>query len=212
MTGRPKGSRDPDYEDKRRELVDALTRACLEDPHQRLSMRQMAEASGVTPPTLTHYFSDRRGIVFAILEQSWKNAAQFIEASRHPTGSLQDWIRRELDQFLLAFSRFGLDRLNAWGINEGLADRDTGPIYLRFFLEPTLQAAEHWLSEFQQRGDIPEDVDPRHAALALLSPCLVLFLHQNALGGNVYRPADVDKFMSAHAERFASYLQSAPGR
>lgn len=208
MAGRPKGTRDPDYEEKRRDLVDALTTACLANPHERLSVRQMATACGVSVPTLNHYFGDRRGMVFAILEQAWKNAAGFIERSRRPEGRLQEWIRRELDQFLLAFTQFGLDRLNAWGINEGLADRETGPLYLKFFLEPTLQAAECALEHYRQCGEIAEDIDPRHAALALYAPCLVLFLHQKALGGDDYRPADIDGFIAAHATRFSRYLDS----
>lgn len=211
MAGRPKGSKDPDYEDKRRDLVDRLTEACLADPHRHLSVRQMAAACGVSAPTLNHYFGDRRGIVFAVLEQAWKNAAGFIEQSRQPAESLPGWIERELQQFLLAFSRFGLDRLNAWGINEGLADREAGPIYLRFFLEPTLQAAEDGLRQYQKLGDIGGDVDLRHAALALYSPCLVLFLHQNALGGDTFRPADIEGFIEAHAKRFVGYLQSMDG-
>lgn len=207
MAGRPRGSRDAAYDDKRRDLVDALTRACLADPHRHLSVRQMASECGVSVPTLKHYFDDRRGIVFAILEQAWKNARGFIEQSRQPDETLQGWIERELEQFLLAFTRFGLDRLNAWGINEGLADRESGPIYLRFFLEPTLQAAEDGLAHYQGTGEIPEDLDPRHAALALYSPCLVLFLHQNALGGDEFRPADIPNFIHAHARRFLRYLQ-----
>lgn len=205
MAGRPKGSRDPDYEKKRRALIDALTRACLANPQERLSVRQMASACDVSTPTLNHYFGDRRGIVYAVLEQSWKNASSFIEQSRQPIGSFQDWVERELGQFLLAFERFGLDRLNAWGINEGLADSASGPIYLRFFLEPTLQAAEAWLAHYQREGDVDPDVDPRYAALALYSPCLMLFLHQKALGGETERPADIPDFLRAHGERFVAY-------
>ena len=94
MAGRPRGSRDPDYETKRHELVEALTGACLADPHERLSVRQMAAACGVSSPTLNHYFGDRRGIVYAVLEQAWKSASTFIEQSRQPEASLAAWIER----------------------------------------------------------------------------------------------------------------------
>ena len=90
-----------------------------------------------------------------------------------------------------------------------LADRETGTIYLRFFLEPTLQAAEDGLRHYQQQGDIDAAIDVRHAALTLYSPCLVLFLHQNALGGDDYRPADIAGFVTSHAARFVHYLRPA---
>lgn len=209
MAGKPKGARNADYEEKRLALVRRIRSLFLAEPTRQLSVREIAAGCGVSVPTLNHYFDSRRGMVYAVLEQSWLDAEEHIDRSRKPKGSLQACIERELATFLEAFTRFGLDRLHIWGMTEGLADEESGPAYLRFFLEPTLQAAEAWLACYQESGEIPEAVNLRYAAIALYSPCLVLFMHQESLGGRSVRPADIPDFIKAHGEQFAGYLAAA---
>lgn len=211
MVGRPPGSRAHDYEEKRRDLVHAVRRACLETPTEQRSLRDIAAACGVSPPTLSHYFGDRAGMVRAVLEQSLRDAARHFAEAERADGPLADRVAQELRTFHDAFTRFGLDRLNTWGMTEGLADERAGTAYLEFLLEPTLQGAEAWITRYRDAGEIPETVNPRFAALALYSPCIVLFLHQNHLGGRDFRPADVEAFIEEHAPRFLSYVGADPG-
>ena len=161
-------------------------------------------------PTLRHYVGDRAGMVRAVLEQSWRDAAVYAAEAAAFEGPLAARVERELATFVRAFTLFGLDRLNAWAMTEGLQGDDAGRAYLEFLLEPTLQAAEAWIAQHQVAGDVPRTVDPRFAALTLYAPVLVLFLHQNHLGGRDLRPADIDAFVRAHAAPFLRYIGAAP--
>lgn len=73
--------------------------------------------------------------------------------------------------------------------------------------EPTLQAAEQWLSYYQARGEIDHNIDLRFAAIALYSPLLILLMHQHQLGGAQLRKAEVDQFVEQHSKNFLKYLR-----
>ena len=64
--GRPTGARSQDYEDKRQALAKAILVALIDDP--LLSLRRMADAAGVSRPTVLHYFGSRDGAVHAAME------------------------------------------------------------------------------------------------------------------------------------------------
>lgn len=210
MAGRPKGVKAHDYDEKRADLIRRLRTLCFERPTERLSVRQMASGVGVSVPTLKNYFADRDAIIGAVLEQCWRDAAALLTVEIVPDETLQQRVKSELDKLLLGLTKFGLDKLHIWGMNEGLASAVVGPAYLNYFLEPTLQAAEKWLSYHQGEGAFSDDINIRHAAISLYAPCLVLVTHQSYLGGDEVRRADLARFFDEHSRRFIGYLNPQP--
>ncbi len=207
MAGKPKGSRSKDYDDKRQKLLSKAGRLLLKQPTEKLSLRQIAEGIEVTIPTLNHYFGGRDGIITAFLEYTWQSAQRHLTDAAEPKGELADCVRSKLDNLTDAMLNFGLEQLHMFGMTEGLGHTTLGPAYLNYFLEPTLQAGEKWLSYYQLKGEIAPDIDLRFAAIALYSPLLILLMHQHQLGGAKVREAKVDQFVEQHSKNFLKYLR-----
>jgi AcrR family transcriptional regulator len=189
---RPKGVRNPDFEDKRARLVDALTSFALSTDLERTSLRQFASAAGVAEPTLRHYFTDREGVVKAILARIAERGRPFIAFAATPGQSYAETVRSYLDLSLAGVLHKGFVRAHAFGLIEGMADRELGRAYLEALLEPSLEAIEAKLGPF-----FPESADPqdaRAAAFVLLGAMLMAVIHQRLLGGEEVAKLDVPKF------------------
>jgi AcrR family transcriptional regulator len=206
---KPKGTRGRDYDEKRLALLRRATNLAFSAPGEAISMRQIAQGCGVTIPTLNHYFHDRNGIFEAILEQSWRDAAAHLLAAAKPEDDFATCVHAKLRNLADGFSSYGVDKLNVWGLAVGFDHALLGPAYLTYFLEPTLQAAESWLQHYQKAGVVSSTANLRYAALALYAPLVILFMHQNALGGCQVRPADIDDFIECHAASFIKSLSDS---
>jgi AcrR family transcriptional regulator len=199
--GRPAGSRNPDFEATRATLVAALQKRLAEPDGPRASFRDMAASAGVSVATLRHYFGSREGVVAAVLRQ-WNEQGQryLLEVA---TGPLLP-VRASLLGFLhyLGFGWMqGVDEVHAIGLACGLREPDLGPRYLCDVLDPTLEAVEARLARHVARGELrPTDV--RLMALSLVSPAIVVLLHQGPLGGKKARPLLWEKFVAEHLESF----------
>jgi AcrR family transcriptional regulator len=196
------GARSRDYEEKRDSLLRRIADFVLSAPNQGVSMRQIAQGCGVSMPTLTHYFHDRNAMFEAVLELAWRDAADHLAAAALPEGNLAFCVEAKLRSLADGFVGYQVDKLNAWGLAQGLGQDTLGPAYLTFFLEPTLQAAEAWLSHYQAVGEIRTPLNLRYAAVSLYSPLVLMFMHQRSLGGDTIRHADMDDFIRCHAESF----------
>ena len=191
---RPAGVRNHDFESKRTALLDTLTQFALEDNMQRPSLRQFAIAARASEPTLRHYFRDRQGLIIAILQyislkarDHWDTVA--VGASDTPT-AVQDYFR----ETHLGFMQGGFARAHAFGIIEGMADETVGHAYLEYLLEPALDAVSLKLDATP--GGPIDKTEQRVAAFMLLSPVLVMTLHQKLLGGEGRSPMNVPDFVS----------------
>jgi hypothetical protein len=76
-------------------------------------------------------------------------------------------------------------------------------------LEPTISAYAARLTAHVERGEMI-GCNVRYAALVLLSPLILLFLHQDELGGRDKHPTDIDEFIVHHAEAFVWSYATAP--
>lgn len=185
---RTPGARNHDFESKRAALLDILTDFALDGEFHRPSLRQFALAAGTSEPTLRHYFTDRQGLVIAILETiGQRGPAIGIFASvpaPGPTEALQECLRASLD----GLRKHGQMRAHAFGLVEGAACPRAGRAYLDHVLEPELGAI---CRKLEATPGCPREPDTlRAAALATLSPVLVMSLHQDLLGGHVAAPLD----------------------
>ena len=191
---RPAGVRNHDFEIKRTALLDTLSQYALEDNMQRPSLRQFAIAANASEPTLRHYFRDRQGLIISILEHIglqtrdvWDSVSQ---GAQNTSSAIDDYFRVTQS----GFSDGGFARAHAFGIIEGMADEAIGHAYLEFLLEPALDSVCQKLAATP--GGPIDRSEQRIAAFMLLSPVLVMALHQQMLGGEGHSPLNAEDFVS----------------
>lgn len=185
---RPAGARNHDFDEKRAALLDALTEFALSADLRRPSLRQFAQAMNASEPTLRHYFGDRQGLILEILENIGRKGAPLwamvATPSADPATAFEEYFRISEAGMQLG----GFIRAHAFGLIEGLADEAIGQAYLEKVLEPALAAVANKLRATP--GAPQEETALRAAALAALSPLLVMSLHQQLLGGATSAPID----------------------
>ena len=190
---RPAGVRNHDFEAKRTALLDALTEFALNDDLRRPSLRQFAIAAKASEPTLRHYFKDRQGLVIAILQHIHDRAVPLwnvIATGAPDTATAVEEYFRVTEAGL---THGGFARAHAFGILEGMADEKVGQAYLESLLDPALNAVA---DKMQATPGKPETEDERRAsAFMMLSPILVMTLHQQLLGGEQASPVDSQSFL-----------------
>lgn len=194
---RTPGARNRDFGAKRAALLDTLTDYALTAELQRPSLRQFAMAADITEPTLRHYFTDRQGVVIAILktigQRSRTTWEQIALPAAGPADALAEFFQLTADRM----QQGGFIRAHGFGLVEGAACPQAGRAYLNHVLEPSLGAIIRKLSA---TPGCPREPDAlRAAALAALSPVIVMSLHQELLGGEAAVPLNRQQVM-AHLE------------
>jgi len=185
---RPAGARNHDFEEKRSALVDGLTRFAVTAELRRPSLRQFAIAVEASEPTLRHYFKDRRGVVLAILERMGTFGQAVRKDLASPSDNVADAVKSYY-QIAAPGAQFDLyTRAHAFGLIEGIADEATGKAYLKYMLEPALTVITDKLSSTRDAPD--SSVKMRAASFAILSPLILIGIHQRLLGGAEEAPLD----------------------
>jgi AcrR family transcriptional regulator len=210
--GRRAGSRNVDYGRTRDEIVARLASEIFATDRSHLSFRELAHAAGVAPSTLRHYFEDREGALEAVLERVHDLGLRYVaEGASAERGGVRESLRWFLGYLVLGWTR-GVGRAHALGLSEGIGDELLGPAYLRHLLEPTLHSAEARIAIHMARGELgPCDV--RLAAVELVSPVVLILLHQRALGGESVRHLEVEPFLDEHVARFVrAFAPTVAGR
>ncbi|MEM7767267.1 MAG: TetR/AcrR family transcriptional regulator [Pseudomonadota bacterium] len=180
--------RNRDFAAKKLALVEALTEFALTSDLRRPSLRQFAQAAGASEPTLRHYFSDRQGLVIAILETIGRRGRNLWDTVATPSGSPGIAIREYYRISEAGMRHGGFIRAHVFGIVEGVADPDVARAYLEYVLEPALGAVRE---KFAGTPGAPTgDAALRAASLAALAPLLMMSLHQDLLGGGTDWPFD----------------------
>lgn len=197
---RTQGARGSDYDAKRAGLIAAMQARLVARDLPPPSLRELAVAAGVTMPTLRHYFGKRDDVVIAVLASIGQAGAEHLAAAAASDLPFAESITAALRHALVGL-RQGLNDVHMLGLREGMGQGRLGPAYLDAILEPSLQAIEARLAAHQARGEM-RGGNPRHAALALLSPLVLAGLHQAALGGDEVRPLDLDLLVTEHAAAF----------
>lgn len=197
---RLQGSRDRQFETRRRALI-ALARQHLSQPRGRnASWRDLAAASGVSTSTLAHYFGDREALVAAILEQARQEGESYLVLAATPSGPFATSISD-----LVGMIGQGLDRgvmaLQVIGLSEGLGSASSAEAYLGHHLEPMLGAIRARLDAHVAAGEMRAG-ETRFAAIGLLAPMVIARLHQSELGGAAHYPMALAAFDAEHGAAF----------
>lgn len=204
---RTKGARSGGHEQKREALLSVLRKRLASRDGTRPSLRALAEAAGVTLPTLKHYFGSREAVVQAVFADVERSGEPHIARTRQPEGSFAASIRACVLDAAFGLRRTELGDLLAAALVEGLLDGQLGPACVDHLLEPSLSAIAARLMAHQQAGEM-RPVDPRHAAIQLFAPILLACHHQNQLGGRDKHAMDLDSFLETHVEAFVRAYQT----
>ncbi len=178
---RPPGVRNHDFVLKRAALLDTLTDFALASDLRRPSLRQFALAANAAEPTLRHYFTDRQGLVLAILEHIGHRGQPIWDLVASPSLNPQTALAEYFRVSEAGMRHGGFIRAHAFGLIEGLGDAQVGKAYLAHVLEPALGSISRKLAKTPGGPQTPAAL--RAAALAALAPLLVMSLHQDLLGG-----------------------------
>lgn len=196
--GRTKGSRNADFEISRGKLLDLLGQRLVDGDGVAASLRELADAAGVSTATVRHYFRDREALIEAYLEHVHRQGAQWLllvtTEPLHDTAAAS--LRWTLEMIHLGLALGPLAKIHALGLRAGLESPTLGPAYLRHLLEPTLRCVEVRIERHQSRGELAGR-DSRLLALQVVSPLLLAMLHQNSLSGCAMRPLDVRTLIDA---------------
>lgn len=198
---RRQGTRNARYEERRAELVARLRVRLEKRGAAPPSWRELAAAAGVSLSTLSHYFGRREDVVRAVMEHDLASGAEPLAIMAAPSGPFAQSIADALQHMAEGFRYGGLGAMFARGLIEGLGHQTVGPAFLQSALEPTFAAVERRLQAHIDRGEM-RVVDPRGPAVALVSPVLLAFLHQQELGGATVRPLDTEALIHEHGAAF----------
>ncbi|MEL6858745.1 MAG: hypothetical protein AAFO74_10190 [Pseudomonadota bacterium] len=201
---RPAGVRNHDFEAKKTALLDALSEFALNDDLRRPSLRQFAIAAKASEPTLRHYFKDRQGLVIAILRHIHDRAIPLWDVIATGAPDTATAVEEYFRVTQAGLTHGGFARAHAFGIIEGMADEKVGQAYLELLLDPALQAVSEKMDATP--GKPETETERRAAAFMMLSPILVMTLHQQLLGGRDVSPVDGDAFLGLMQGWLASGL------
>lgn len=185
---RTPGARNYNFDEKRSALLDSVINFSLSGEIRRPSLRQLAMAAETSEPTLRHYFTDRKGLVIAMMAELGERAQPIWRELEQPAHSMMEAVDA---CFRHALTRMGDDifvRMHAFGMVEGMAEPDVGEAYLEHVLEPSLDCVCRKLSRTPGSPEDPEEI--RTASIAMFSPVIMMCLHQHLLGGRAVAPLD----------------------
>ena len=199
---RPLGTRNPAFEERRRQLAEAAAGALLGPDGGAASFHSLVAATGASASVLQHYFGDYEGLIVAAFTAAHEQGAPYLQVMADP-GDLPFTESMTIAAAFLAQGwSMGVGTLQAAGLVHGLGHPKLGPAYVDQLLEPTVQAVEARLGVHRDRGELPAEVDLRFAALSFVSPLFLALMHQGALSGRSCRPLDLEAFAAAQVRAF----------
>lgn len=87
------GERTAGHEAGRERILEAAQRLFVEQGYKGLSMREIAEAVGVSKPALYHYFTDKEALFLAILGSYLDVMERVLAEVSDEAGSSTEWLR-----------------------------------------------------------------------------------------------------------------------
>jgi AcrR family transcriptional regulator len=185
---RTPGARNYNFDAKRLALLNSVIHFALSGEIQRPSLRQLALAAETSEPTLRHYFTDRKGLVIAMMVELGERAQPIWRQLEEPAPTVEEAVAACFRHALARMEDDIFVRMHAFGMVEGMAEPDVGQAYLEHILEPSLDCVCRKLAGTP--GSPTDGNEIRTAAIAMFSPVIMMSLHQHLLGGRAVAPLD----------------------
>lgn len=179
--GRPPVEADADV---RNTLLSAATKLFLKRRFDKVTARQIAATAGTTPAMIHYYFGSKLGLFRAMLQQAIQPFQRQLTAALAEEAAAPD-----LPSLIAAHMR--TVAANPWVpaliVNEVLAEGGKfRATFVREMASPMLALLIQVIQRSRSSGRLRSELDPRLAALSLLSLCVFPFLARpvvtNALG------------------------------
>lgn len=173
--GRPAAT---DATDRRAAILDAAETLFAQRSYAATSVREVAEAAGVTPAMVHYYFGNKRLLLRSVLESALEPMAAAIAGMKAaPRSSPADIVRPMLELFRRH------PHLPALLAREVLLPGGTMQQHFLRFLAPRLGGSvPALLAREQAEGGIRGSLDPKIGALMLLSLCAFPWIARELAG------------------------------
>jgi AcrR family transcriptional regulator len=183
-------------EDRRREVIDAVSALIADHGIEGTSMRQLAEAAGLSTGTINHYFRNKRGLVIAAMDAVYALPADW---DRYRDLPAPDQLRRMVDTFVLDAPRrrqwwkFWLEYMAHAGRDPELRARheERYTRQRRFYARLVRAGIE--------AGHLRADLDPEQVADAFLGLANGLAVNQ-VVAGHVVTPERARALLHAYID------------
>ena len=185
---RPAGVRNQDFEEKRLALIGKMTSYVLKPDIENPSFRQLAIAAEVSEPTLRHYFTDRSGVIVAIIEHLHTLSESMRESTREAAADIPEALER-YHEVVGGFRRNTLFiRAQAFMIRESMSDPQARKAYIDQIIGPSIDAVAERL--VKTPGGPSSYETGCSAGMMLMSASIFMILHQELLDGKTHMPID----------------------
>ncbi len=186
-------------EDRRREVIEAVSALIAEHGIEGTSMRQLAQAAGLSTGTINHYFRNKRSLVIAAMDAVYALPADW---DRYRDLPAPDQLRRMVDTFVLESPRrrqwwkFWLEYMAHAGRDPELRARheDRYTRQRRFYAR-IVQAG-------MEAGHLRADLDPEQVADTFLGLANGLAINQ-VVAGAVVTPERARALLCAYIDGLA---------
>ena len=190
---RPSGARNHDFRQKRQALIDRLTEYVLREGVELPSFRQMAEAAKISESTLRHYFSNRSGVIVALLENIHERMQGMEQAIGRPEQTGAVAIKEYLALVEGYMKTPWVYRAYAFGMREGFSSQMARKAFLETMVQPFIKAASDRIK--LSEGGPSDDDEAETAGTLLLSTALYIVVHQFVLNGREHAPMDIENYL-----------------
>ncbi|MBL8271674.1 TetR/AcrR family transcriptional regulator [Steroidobacter sp.] len=208
MPGRPTGSSE---EDIRAALLDAAGKLFLKHGFERVTARQIATAAGTTPAMIHYYFDNKLGLFRAMLDAAIAPVRERLAGLLMQTGG-------PMDIPALMAMHMRTVATNSWIpvfiLNEVLAEKGRfRATFIREIASRQLPLVVELLERGRAAGAFRQDLNPKLAALSLLSLCMFPFLTKPVSAtvlGLKYEGEDLEQLIDHTARVFLQGIVNSP--
>ena len=206
--GRPVGGADQDI---RSALLDAAGKLFLKHGFERVTARQIAAGAGTTPAMIHYYFGNKLGLFRAMLDRA-------IAPVRERLAGLLQQPDAVLDVPSLLTMHMRTAATNSWIpvfiLNEVLAEKGRfRATFIREIASRQLPLVVQLLERGRASGHFRPDLDPRLAALSLLSLSMFPFLSRPVTAqvlGLKYEGEELEQLIAHTARVFLHGIANKP--
>ncbi|MGH8187608.1 MAG: TetR/AcrR family transcriptional regulator [Steroidobacteraceae bacterium] len=206
--GRPPTRADDDV---RSALLDAASKLFLKHGFERVTARQIAAAAGTTPAMIHYYFTNKLGLFRAMLEHAIRPMSELL------AGALSQAEAAPPDPADVIRMHMSTVARNPWIpafiVNEVFAEKGRfRATFIRDIASRQMPLLIELLERGRHAGKFRPDLEPRFAALSLVSLCMFPFLSRAVSGpvlGLKLEGEELDRLIAHTAHLFIAGIRNS---